>query len=153
MVEPLTMAAAATTFIPSDEPANVSIVTTETVIAAPSGKVWDAVRDVYAVDTRLVPGMVTMVERTADVRTVTFANGFVVKERIMAIDDQARCIAYSAVGGNAAYHIATMQVIAQGPDHSKVIWQTRFLPAEIEPFIAPNMKLGAQIMKQHLEQQ
>lgn len=153
MVELASIAAVAMASISSDEPANVKVVTTETIIAAPPAKVWDAVRDVYAVDTRLVPGMVTKVERAGDVRTVTFTNGFVVKERIIAVDDRSRRITYSAVGGKATYHVATMQVTANGRDGSKVIWQTRFLPAELEPFISQNMQAGSTVMKAHLETQ
>ncbi|WP_293881838.1 SRPBCC family protein, partial [Sphingomonas sp.] len=145
------MAAIAVASNSGGEPANVRIVTTKIVIAASPAKVWDAVRDVYAVDTRLVPGMVTKVGRIGDVRTVTFANGFVVHERIVSVDDRARRITYSAFGGNATYHLATMKVVAERHQRSKVIWQTRFLPAELEPFIKHNMQAGAQVMKAHLE--
>lgn len=151
MVITILSAAAAIATLPGSEPADVNVVTTETAIAASPNKVWDAVRDVYAVDTRLVPGMITKVERAGDVRTVTFANGFVVKERIVAVDDRARLITYSAFGGKATYHVATMQVVGDGSNRSKVIWQTRFLPAELEPFIAQNMQVGSQVMKGHLE--
>ena len=151
MVEAIFMAATAAAFIPAGEPADVRIVTTEAVIAVSPAKVWDAVRDVYAVDTRLVPGMVTRVERAGNVRVVTFANGFVVKERILDIDQRARRITYSAFSGRATYHIATMQVVAEGRNRSKVIWQTRFMPAELEPFITQNMQAGTEVMKAHLE--
>ncbi len=147
----LGLAAAAMVPILSGEPANVAVVTTETVVDATPEKVWDAVRDVYAVDVRLVPGMVTKVERTGNVRTITFANGFVVKERIVSVDDRTRRITYSAFGGKATYHVATMQVFPEGRSRSRVIWQTRFLPAELEQFIAQNMQAGAQVMKDHLE--
>lgn len=147
----ISLAAAVMAPVPGDEPADVRVVTTETLIAAPPMQVWDAVRDVYAVDVRLVPGMVTKVERGGDVRTVTFANGFVVKERIVGIDDRARQITYSAFGGKATYHVATMLVVPEGRSRSKVIWQTRFLPTDLEPFIAQNMQAGGRIMKDHLE--
>ena len=153
MVEALIMAAVAVAPIPNREPADVKIVTTETVIAASPAKVWRAVREVYSVDTRLMPGMVAKVERTGDVRTVTFANGFVVQERIVAVDDRARRITYSAIGAKTIYHVATMEVLAERRNRSKVIWQTRFLPAEFESFIAQNMQAGAQVMKAHLEKQ
>lgn len=132
-------------------PARVETVTTDTRIDVDANSVWEAVRDVYAVDTRLVPGMVTRVERDGDVRKVTFANGYVVTERITGVDDQARRVSYAAFGGKATYHLATMHVVSDGPKGSRVIWRTEFLPADLRPFIEQNMRQGAMVMKRHLE--
>lgn len=122
----------------------------ETEIARPAEEVWDAVRDVFNVDTRLVPGFVTAVSREGDVRRVTFANGFVVTEQVVTIDDDTMRMAYSAFGGRATYHMASMQVIAKG-DHARLVWITDFLPAELAPMIAGNMEQGIALMKQTLE--
>jgi hypothetical protein len=46
-------------------------------------KVWASVRDVGALSTRLAPGFVVDTRLEGDVRTVTFANGAVVRERIV----------------------------------------------------------------------
>lgn len=132
-------------------PANVEKITTDTAVAAEPSVAWDAVRDVYAVDTRLVAGMVTKVESEGDVRKVTFANGYVVTERIIKVDDAARRVTYAAFGGKATFHLATMQVIADSPKGSRIVWQTEFLPAELRPFIERNMRQGSAVMKQHLE--
>ena len=133
-------------------PAHVETVVTDTPIEASPNEVWAAIRDPYAVATRLVPGMVVKVGREpGDVRRVTFANGFVVTERIIKIDDKARCLAYSAFGGKSTYHLATMQVVANGRGKSRVVWRTDFLPAELRPFIEQNMRAGSEIMKRHLE--
>lgn len=55
----------------------------EVVLDATADEVWDAVRDVGALHTRLVPGFVvdTRVEESA--RIVTFANGMIVREPII----------------------------------------------------------------------
>ncbi|RZI61335.1 MAG: SRPBCC family protein [Zymomonas sp.] len=127
------------------------VVTTATLILASADVVWDAIRDVYNVDTRLVPGMVAKVERQDDMRKVTFANGYVVTERIISLDDRARRITYSAFGGRTTHHLVTMQVIADGSARSRVVWRTEFMPAELRPLIEQNMKQGSAIMKQHLE--
>ena len=133
------------------KPAAAETVRTEIHINAPADAVWSAIKDVYAVDTRLVPGLVTRVQREGDVRVVTFANGFVVKERIVTIDDAARRLAYSAFGGKATYHMASMEVV---PDKSgsSIIWITDFLPAELKGFITANMQQGMKVMKRTLEQ-
>ena len=53
-------------------------------------KVWDAVRDVGAIHTRLAPGFVVDTRLEADARVVTFANGMVVRELIVDVDDESR---------------------------------------------------------------
>ena len=50
--------------------------------------VWDAIRDVGAIHKRLVPGFVVDCKLQGDWRTVTFANGMVVRELIVAIEDK-----------------------------------------------------------------
>jgi hypothetical protein len=59
----------------------------EIPIEAPAEQVWDAVRDIGSIHTRLVPGFVTDTSLEGDSRTVTFASGFVVREMM---DEGAR---------------------------------------------------------------
>jgi len=49
--------------------------------------VWDALRDVGALHTRLVPGFVTDTSLQDGVRTVTFGNGMVARETIVTVDE------------------------------------------------------------------
>ena len=64
-----------------------------------------------------------------DTRTVKFANGMVVQERILDVDDKRRRVAYSAVNGpGMTYHHASMQVIDAGPGRCVFVWITG-LPA------------------------
>ena len=58
-------------------------------LAAPAATVWDAVADFGELHTRLVPGFVTGTAVDGDVRTVTFANGLVVRERLVGQDPSA----------------------------------------------------------------
>ena len=62
---------------------------------APAGTVWDAVADFGALHTRLVPGFVTATAVDGDVRTVTFGNGMVVRERLVGMDPARRRLAYT----------------------------------------------------------
>lgn len=48
-----------------------------------------------AVHERLLPGRVTSTRIEGDVRTLTFPNGVVVHELIVAIDDEARRLSYA----------------------------------------------------------
>ena len=58
----------------------------------PADAVWDAVADVGAVPERLARGFVTDVQLDGDTRVVTFEGGTVATERIVAVDQSARCV-------------------------------------------------------------
>lgn len=123
----------------------------EVSIEAAPAEVWAAVRDVGAVHERLVPGLVVATALDGDVRTVTFANGMVVRERIVTVDDAARRLVYAATGGRATHHNASLQVLAEGPGRSRLVWITDLLPAEAAGPIAALVEQGAAIMKATLE--
>lgn len=123
----------------------------EILVNAPADVVWSAIRDVGAVHERLVPGLVTAVQPEDGARVVTFANGIVVRERIISIDDGARRFAYSAVGGRTQHHNASMQVVPDGESCSRVLWYTDFLPDEAAGPVRALVDHGSVIMKQTLE--
>ena len=60
------------------------------VTKARTDDVWSAIRDVGALHTRLVPGFVTDTRLERGARIVTFGNGMVLREPIIAVDDKAR---------------------------------------------------------------
>jgi hypothetical protein len=127
----------------------------EIVIDAPASRVWEAVRDVGAVHRRLVPGVLTdarLEPGEPRARIVSFANGMVVRELIVSIDDERRRFAYSAVGGRASHHNASLQVFDdQGPGRCRLVWITDLLPDDIAPAIAQLVELGSDTMKKTLE--
>ncbi len=131
-------------------PAAADTVTIETLVKADPATVWAAVRDVYRVHEVLAPGFVTDVRAEDGARVVTFEGGLVIRERIVTIDDAARRMAYSAFGGRATYHMASMHVLAEG-EASRIVWTTDFLPSELKPFITANMTRGAEVMRRTLE--
>lgn len=114
--------------------------------------VWEAIKDVGAVHTRLAKGFVTDCVLTDGIRTVTFANGFAVREQIVAIDDEHRRLAYSSVGGRASHHNAYFQVIAGADGRSRLLWVTDLLPDEVRAPIAQMVELGSSAIRQTLEQ-
>jgi len=88
-----------------------------------------------------------------DVRTVRFANGMVVEERIITIDDERRRIVYAAVKGTPmTHHHASMQVIPDGEGRCRFIWITDLLPDSIASNIRPMIDDGSQALKTNLEQ-
>ena len=85
--------------------------------------VWDAVRDVGAIHTRLAPDFVTDVTMDGDARIVTFANGMTAKELIVDVDDAAR----------------------------RLVWIADLLPHELAKPIGGMMQQGMDAMKKKLE--
>ena len=103
----------------------------EILIDAPPEEVWGAVRDFGAVHRRLAPGFVVDVRLEGDVRVVTFANGLVVREPLVDLDEKARRLAYAAVGGRATHYNASMQVFADGQSRTRLVWVIDLLPHEL----------------------
>lgn len=112
--------------------------------------VWSGLRDVGALHTRLAVGFVTDCVLDGDARIVTFANGMVVRELIVDVDDGARRLV-SAVGGRLTHHNASAQVFAEGPQHSRLVWIADLLPHALAPAIAGMIEQGTAAMKRTLE--
>jgi hypothetical protein len=123
----------------------------ETIIKVPPARAWAALSDVGALHTRLVPGFVTDCVCDGEVRTVTFGNGLVVRERIIDVDPGRQRVAWSAEGGNLTHYSASAQLFAAGPDACRVAWLADLLPHEAAPAIAAMIEKGLAAMKRHLE--
>lgn len=123
----------------------------ETLIGVPPEKVWAALSDVGALHTRLVPGFVTDCVYDGEVRTVTFGNGLVVRERIIDVDPGKKRVAWSAAGGNLTHYSASAQLFAAGADTCRVVWLADLLPHDAAPAIAEMIEQGLAAMKRHLE--
>ena len=93
--------------------------------------VWSAIRDVGALHTRLVPGFVTDTRLELGARIVTFGNGMVLREPIVAVDDKGRRLVWSAEGGPFTHYNASLQVFAESGGATRVVWIADFLPNEV----------------------
>jgi carbon monoxide dehydrogenase subunit G len=113
--------------------------------------VWEALRDVGAIHTRLAPGFVTDVRLEPGARVVTFGNGMVARELIVDVDEAARRVAWSVVGGAMTHHNASAQVFADGPVGSRFVWIADLLPHELAPTIAALIEQGLAVIKRTLE--
>lgn len=123
----------------------------EFLIDARPEDVWDAVRDVGALHKRLVPGFVSDCRLEEGARIVTFANGMILKELIVDLDDTARRLAWSATGGPLTHHNASMQIFAEGDKRTRAVWTADFLPNELTETIATMIERGCTAMKMALE--
>jgi len=122
----------------------------EMSLNADPANVWDAVRDVGAIHTRLAPDFVTDVKMDGDARIVTFANGLVAKELIVDLDDTARRLVWSAVGGRLSHHNGSLQIFPEG-GACRLVWIADILPHDLKGIIQGMMQQGMDAMKKKLE--
>jgi hypothetical protein len=113
--------------------------------------VWSAIRDVGALHTRLVPGFVTDTRLEPGARIVTFGNGMVLREPIVAVDDKARRLVWSAEGGPVTHYNASLQVFAESGGATRVVWIADFLPDEVASNQQAAMETALEIMKTTLD--
>jgi carbon monoxide dehydrogenase subunit G len=120
-------------------------------LAAGAADVWDAVRDVGNIHQRLCPGFLTDCRMDGpDARIVTFGNGMTVKELIIDLDDKARRVSWSAVGGRLSHHNASMQIFPDG-EGCRAVWIADLLPNDLAGAIAGMIDQGLAAMKKTLE--
>jgi carbon monoxide dehydrogenase subunit G len=123
----------------------------EIITAAQPDDVWEVLREVGALHTRLVPGFVTDTRLEPGARVVTFDNGMVVREAIITVDDDERRIVWSASGGLLTHHNASAQVFPDSRGAARVVWIADILPDEAEGPIAAMIDRGMAVMKQTLD--
>jgi Polyketide cyclase / dehydrase and lipid transport len=123
----------------------------ELLLDVPAAEVWDAVRDYGAVHQRMAPGVLTDTRVEDGARIVTFANGLVLHELIVDLDDAQRRLVWAAVRGRATHHNGVMQVFAEGEARCRLVWTTDFLPNELARDIDGLMELSLQATKKNLE--
>ena len=122
----------------------------EMTLRADPPRVWDAVRDVGAIHTRLAPDFVTGVRLEGDARIVTFANGMTAKELIVDVDDAARRLVWSVVEGRMSHHNGSIQIFPEG-NGCRLVWIADILPHEVAKPIGAMMQQGMDAMKRKLE--
>jgi Polyketide cyclase / dehydrase and lipid transport len=123
----------------------------ETVIDIGIEPAWAALRRVGEPHTLFAP-VLTDARMTDDVRTVHFANGMIVHERILDVDDERRRVAYVVLDApGLTYHHASMQIEIAGPGRCAFVWTTDFLPAEAAASLQPLIDQGSDALKHNLE--
>ena len=116
-----------------------------------SEKAWAALKDFGAVHEKLAPGFLTDCKVEPGARVVTFFNGATAREVLVGMDEKAKRLAYTVVGGRATHHNASAQIVDNGDGRTRFIWITDVLPDEFANVIEPMMNKGAEVMKATLE--
>ncbi|MFI7665306.1 SRPBCC family protein [Nocardia sp. NPDC049526] len=128
-------------------------VTREIIIEAPAEELWAIIGDFAQGPERMAPGFVTGSTLDGpDLRIVTFANGTVLHERFIALDEAERRIVFSIVGGSVTpgHDNSSMQVFPHA-DGSRFVWIHDTLPHELADAFGASMEHGLQVFKQSVE--
>ena len=124
----------------------------EETIAVPAAQAWAALRRVGEPH-RLFSPVLTDASMEGDVRTVTFANGMVVRERILSVDEARRRVAYTALGPMFEHHSASMQIVAVDDASCRFVWVTDFLPDGIAGTVEPLVRQGSRALVDNIQRQ
>ncbi len=123
----------------------------EVEINAPPDQVWDALRDVGALHTRLVPGFVVDTRMEGGARIVTFGNGMVAREEIVDVDEKTRRVAWAIVGGEFRHYNGAAQVFPDAAGGSRFVWTTDLLPDDAAAGVAGMIDAGLAVIKRTME--
>ena len=126
-------------------------ITEQVTLEFGADRAWAALRDVSRAHVLFAP-VLTDGSINGDIRTVTFANGMVLNERILDVDDVGRRVAYAALNApGTEYHHASMQIIEDGDRRCRFVWITDAHPAAVIAAITPLIAQGTQALKANLE--
>ncbi len=121
-------------------------------IDAPPETVWSAVGDFAGGPLKTCPGLiVACLLEAPDLRVMTFADGTVARERLIARDDAARRIVWGWVGEAVAHDNTSMQVFPVGTGGSRLVWIHDTLPDELTNWLAPAMDQVSLVLKRAME--
>jgi hypothetical protein len=120
-------------------------------IDAPAGQIWDALKDVGALHTRLVPGFVKDTKLEGKTRVVTFGNGMVAREEIVSIEPTQQRVAWAVVGQQFRHYNGAAWVEADPKGGSRFYWTADLLPDELAPQVDQMMTVGIEVVKRTLE--
>jgi hypothetical protein len=123
----------------------------ERLIDAPAEQAWEAIRDVGALHTRLVPGAIVDTVLEEDARIVTFADGLVLREVLVDLDDARRRFVYSIRSEKLTHHNGANQILDEGNGRCRFVWVVDVLPDTAADTIRGMMNNSADIVKATLE--
>lgn len=127
--------------------------TREVLTQASPDAVWDAIRDIGALHTRLVPGFVVNTQLVPGGRRVTFSNGRTVEEPIVSSSDSLRRLVWTVKGEDSPFthYNGSVQVHARAAGGSRIEWTADFLPDSAAATLEGLMNAGAAAMTQALQ--
>jgi hypothetical protein len=123
----------------------------EIAVDVDANAAWQSLRRIENASELFEP-VLTSSRVEGGIRTVRFADGMVVREHILDVDDERRRVAYAALDvPGMTYHHASMQVVEDGSGRCRFVWVTDFLPADVGARIAPLIEQGAAAFRRNVE--
>jgi hypothetical protein len=123
----------------------------EITVRASADEAWEAIADVGALHTKLVPGFVVATKLEGGARIVTFANGMTAREPIVASDAAARRLVWTSEGGRATHYNAAVQAFAEPAGGARIVWTVDFLPDALGSQLGAAMDAGMAAMQGALD--
>ncbi len=121
----------------------------EQELACTASAVWEVISDVCRSD--WVP-MVNSIMLKGDVRSFEMEGVGPIRERILAVDHEAFCLRYSAIGtpANLEHHLATIRIL---PDKDSCLlqWTTEIAPDQYADTVRGGMRLSIAELRKVLE--
>lgn len=126
----------------------------EIIIDADPAAVWAIISDFTDGPVRMAPGFVTDSRlEEPDVRVVTFADGTVARERLIAFDDERRRLVFSIIGDTMqpTHDNASMQVFPHEDARTRFVWIHDVQPDELTIPMGAVMDHGLSLLAQTVE--
>jgi len=120
-------------------------------IDTPPAAAWDALSDVGALHTRLVPGFVTDTRMDGSARIVTFGNGMVAREEIVGIDEAHHRVSWAVLDAPFRHYSGAAWVEPDLDGGTRFVWTADLLPDELSAQVEEMMSAGIRVVKQTLE--
>ena len=117
-------------------------------IDATADAVWAVIGDWAEGPVRMAPGHVLTSRAEGDIRVVEFADGTVVRERMVARENDIRRIVYSLIG--IEHDNAVMQIVPVGAGRCRFVWSRDVLPDDAAGHLRAAMETAAPIISDAL---
>jgi hypothetical protein len=122
----------------------------EILVDVPAPLAWTALKNVPRTH-ELYAGVLVDGRFEGDIRTVTFANGMLVRERIIAIDEARMRVAYAVLGDRFEQHAASMRIVPVSARQCHFVWVSGFLPETNADTVGSLMAKSCAPLKRVLE--
>jgi hypothetical protein len=117
-------------------------ITKQRTIDTSPGPAWDALRDWEGLQQRLVQGFVIDTSIQDGDRILTFSNGMVARERLVACDEEALRLVWTVVDGPFSHYNAAAQVLPAEHGRTRFVWTLDLLPNEMAGAVEAMMDDG-----------
>jgi hypothetical protein len=114
----------------------------EEPVAVSADRAWAALRRIDATPALFAP-ILSGGAVEGGVRTVIFADGPTIRERIVTIDEERKRIVYGVLDGLFEHHSASMQILPVDETRCRFVWISDILPDDRAEAIRPLVARGA----------